>query len=122
MSGGINTVNLERGRKISPTELAGIVVTTISTNQENVDQNAMILFFNLTAGTGTWTLKIQSKVPGTIDTYVDHYDNAGNLMAMSSITASRSQFFAGIPYDFKIVATEVADGATVSIAYELISV
>ncbi len=121
MSGGINTVNLERGRKISPTELAGIVETTTSTSQKNVDQNAMLLYLNLTAGTGTFTLKIQGKVPRTIDTYVDMYDHNGILMSFTT-ASSAGRFIVGIPDDFKIVATEDVDGATVSVAYELLSV
>ena len=122
MSGcGQNMVQLARGSKITPADLTGITVSTTSSYRESRGHNALILFFNLTAGTGTWTIKIQSRVPET-NTFVDHYDNNGNLLAISSATASQSKFMVGIPDDFKIVATEDVDGGTVTIAYELLTV
>jgi hypothetical protein len=46
----------------------------------------------------------------------------GYQMKMNAITASRAQLFVGLPDDFKIVATEDVNGATIDVAYELITV
>ena len=113
-------IQIARGKKV--TVMSGITVSTTSANQDSRGHNAILLYFNMTAGTGTFTVKIQGKVPDTVDTYVDVYDNNDNLLAMSSVTASQGKFLVGLPYDFKIVATEDVDGATVTVAYELLSV
>ena len=113
-------MQLARGAKIVPAELTGITATTTSIAYNCKGHNAMILYFNLTAGTGTFTVKIQGKSPD--GAYVDMYDNGGYIMALSSVTADKAQLFVGIPYDFKIVATESVDGATVTVSYELLSV
>lgn len=113
-------MQLARGAKITPTALTGITATATSIEYNCKGHNALILYFNLTAGTGTFTVKIQGKsVDGA---YIDMYDVNGNLMALAGVTADRAQIFVGIPYDFKIVATEDVDGATVTVSYELLSV
>ena len=50
------------------------------------------------------------------------YDVNGNAMEFTGITANKAQIFVGLPNEFRIVATETADGATVSLGYELLSV
>lgn len=117
----IDVIQLDRGGEVAPSELAGIVATTTGTSQRSYGHNAIIIYLNLTAGTGTFTLKLQGKVPGTTNTYVDMYDHNG--IAMDFTTASSSaKFIVGIPNEFKIIATEDVNGATVSVAYELLSV
>ena len=118
MSGcGQNMVQLARGSKVV---LSTLTATTTSEYKESRGHNAFIVFLNI-VGTGTWTITVQSRIPET-NTFVDHYDSAGNLMAMTAITASRSQFFTGIPDDFKFVSTEVDGTASATIAYELLTV
>jgi hypothetical protein len=116
----VGEVFLPRGPK--KVLMDSITATTTSVKQESRGHNAMILMADFESGSGTFTIKIQGKMPGTVDTFIDHYDSAGNLMQMASITADKSQFFVGIPDDFKIVATEDSDGATISVAYELLTV
>lgn len=111
-------VQMARGFK--ETVFSGITATTTSVEKECKGHNALILYFDITDGTGTWTIKIQGKSPN--GTYMDAYDINGNLMAISSITADKAQLIVGIPSNFKIVATEDANGATVTIGYELLSV
>ena len=101
---------------------SGITATATSSYRESKSHNAMILYVDFTAGSGTWTIKIQGKMPDSVDTYIDMYDVNNNPMELTSITADRARLFVGIPDDFKIVATEDGDGATISVAYELISV
>jgi hypothetical protein len=100
---------------------SGITASATSPMQEIKGHNAMILFLNLTAGAGTWTIKIQGRVPET-DTYIDMYDINNILMGISGAAASKAKFIAGLPEQFKVVATEDVNGATVSVAYQLISV
>lgn len=119
---GQGLVQLARGNKVTPSELTGITATATSGNQRSNGHNAVILSIAFTAGSGTFTVKIQGKFPKSTSTYIDMYDNAGNLMQLNGVTADRMQLFVGIPDDFRIVATEDADGATVSVAYELITV
>lgn len=116
--GGQSQIQLARGNRV--TVHSGITATATSTNQESRGHNSLILYANFTAGSGTWTIKIQGKSPD--GAYIDMYDVNGNAMELSSITADKAQFFVGIPNDFKIVAEEDGDGATVTIGYELLSV
>lgn len=103
------------------TVFTGIIGSTTSIKQECKGHNAMLLYVNFAAGAGTFTVKIQGRVPNT-DTYVDMYDINDNLMGISSATASKGRFIAGLPQDFKIAATEDVNGATIDVAYQLISV
>jgi hypothetical protein len=111
-------ITLQRGR--AETILSGITATTTTKPLDCHNANAIILYFNLTAGSGTWTVKIQGKASD--GTYIDMYDVNGNAMELTGVTADKAQIFVGIPNEFKIVATEDVDGATVSIGYELLSV
>ena len=105
------------GRKIVH---SGITATVTGTPEEAKDNNAMILFCDIT-GSGTWTIKIQ--VQSVSSTWMDMYDQNGNLMAISSMTSDKAQLFVGIPKYFRIVGTEDSGTATMTtIAYELFSV
>lgn len=114
----MSLIQLARGSKV--TAHSAITATATSVFQKCRGHNALILYVDFTAGTGTWTVKIQGK--SILGAYIDMYDNNGNAMSIASITADRAQLFVGIPSDFKIVATEDADGATVTVSYELLTV
>ena len=114
----LETVRMDRGIKVNAH--TGIAATTTSMEIDSKGHNAIILYFIITAGSGTWTIKIQGKSP--LGTFVDMYDLNGNLMAISSVTANKAMQFVGIPNNFKIVATEDVNGATVNVGYELMSV
>jgi len=111
-------VQLAKGLK--KTVHNGITVTTTSEPQKANGHNALILYFDMTAGTGTWTVKIQGQAPN--GTYIDVYNAEGDAMSLASVTADKAQVFAGIPETFRIVATEDVNGATVTVGYELMSV
>lgn len=113
-------VQLARNGAITPSELTTITATTTSTAKKSDQHNALVLYFNITAGAGTWTVKLQGKSGN--GTYTDAYDVNGNAMELSGVTADRCQTFVGIPSEFKIVATEDVNGATVTVSYELFSV
>jgi len=115
----VNLLQLARGAKV--VAHSGISATATSAEQNSRGHNAMILYFDLTAATGTWTIKIQGKCPIT-NAFIDMYDNTGTLMSMASVTADKAQLFVGIPDNFKIVATEDVNGATITVAYELLTV
>lgn len=100
--------------------LNGIIITTTSEPNISNGHNAIRVYFNITAGAGTWTIKVQGKSPN--DTYTDCYDSNGTQMIMSSLTADRGQSFVCLPDKFRIVATEDSDGATIDVSYELFSV
>jgi hypothetical protein len=111
-------VQLAKGEIVTP--LTGITVTTASQPKSMRGHNALILYFLMTAGSGTWTIKIQGAT-AVNGTFVDMYDINGVQMAISSVTASRSQVFVGIPEHFRIVATEDVNGATITVAYETLT-
>lgn len=114
-------VQFARGSAVSPAEMTGITATTTSKVCSARGHNALILYTKFVTGSGTWTVKIQGAL--TADgTYMDMYDSAGNLMAISSATASKAKLMVGIPSHFKIVATEDSNGATVDVGYELLTV
>lgn len=111
-------VTLQRGK--SEALITGITANYTSKVIDCHNANAIILYFNITAGAGTWTIKIQGKAPN--GTYTDMYDVNGNAMELTGVTADKAQVFVGLPNEFKIVATETGDGATVDLGYELLSV
>lgn len=119
--GGQNIVQLAKGSVISPAELTGIEATAVGIAQRAKGHNAIIIYFDMTAGSGTWSIKLQGaeKDGGT---YIDMYKEDGNAMAIASATADKAQVFKGIPEHFRIVATEDVTGATVSVRYELLSI
>ena len=94
-------------------------VTTTSPAQKAKGHNAIIIFAKIT-GTGTWSIKVQGATSGN-GTFMDVTDYKGDAMAISSATASKAQVFKGLPENFKIVATEDANGATIEVDYELIT-
>lgn len=100
--------------------LNGITATTTSEPNISNGHNAIRVYFNITVGTGTWTIKVQGKSPN--GTYTDCYDSNGVQMIMSSLSADRSQAFICLPDKFRIVVTEDVDGATIDVSYELFSV
>lgn len=95
-------------------------VTTTSVAQKAKGHNAMIVHADIT-GVGAWTIKVQGaeKFNGT---YKDMFDANGNSMSTGSISVDRCQLFVGIPENFKIVATENTDGATIAVQVELFTV
>ena len=111
---------IEKARGAREAVQTGITATTTSKEYKSNGNNAMHLYFNMTAGAGTWTIKIQGKSPSGI--FTDTYDNNGALMGLESITADRAQLIKFIPERFRIVATEDVNGATVSVGFELLTV
>jgi hypothetical protein len=114
----MNLVQMAQG--IKKTLMTGKDETTTSEPCTSYGHNAIRIYFIITAGSGTWSVKIQGKSKS--GSWVDAYDNAGNQMIIASTTANKSQAFVCLPETFRIVATEVADGATVTVEYELFSV
>jgi hypothetical protein len=113
-------MQLAKGEIVTPTELTGVTATVTSQPKSMRGHNSLILYFLLTTGTGTWTIKIQGAT-AVNGTFVDHYDINGVQMSIASVTASRSQVFVGMPEHFRIVATEDVSGATVTVAYETLT-
>jgi len=99
---------------------AATAATTSSIALKDDGHNAILIYFDIT-GTGTWTVKIQGAISQN-GTYMDFYDQNGNLMSASTLTADRCQLFIGLPTWFKIVATEDVDGATCKVDYQLLTV
>jgi hypothetical protein len=107
-----------RGKKVLL--MSGITATTTSSNQKANGHNAIRIDFRITVGSGTWTIKIQNK--SVTGAYIDAYDHNGNQMYINGATADKSQVFLYLADDFRIVATEDGDGATVSVSYQVFSV
>ena len=115
----MNQVQLSRGKRVAPPELAGITGTTTSKNQNMKGHNAIILFINFTVVAGQFSVKLQGKSPD--GEYIDVYNEAGTLMGISNATADKAVVLRGVPSDFKIVATEDTDGGTATVSYELLT-
>jgi len=73
------------------------------------------------AGTGTWKIDVQG-CNTEQGTFVDVYDNYDNQLTTGNLTASRMRLFVGLPDNIKIVATEVADGATCTVEVQPINI
>lgn len=95
--------------------LAHSAVAVTSTSTEINVSGASIVQLDITiAGTGTWKVDIQGcSVSG--GTFKDIYDNNNNQLTTGNITASRIQTFYVVSEYIKIIATEVADGATCTV-------
>ena len=114
----VNQVQMASGNRKSL--MSSITATTTSQPQKSNDHNAIRIYFEIVTGSGTWTIKLQGKSPTNF--WIDLYDHNNNQMSMSSVTANKSQAFVYLPKEFRIVATEDSDGATVNIGYDLFSV
>lgn len=106
-----------RGKKVKL--MTGKTVSYTSEPQTSNGHNTIIVSFNLTTGSGTWSVKVQGKAPD--GNFLDLYDINGNLMSLSSVTADKMQCFKGLTDIFRIVATEDVNGATVNVGYELLT-
>ena len=97
-----------------------ITVTTTSTTISTVGYNA-VLISTLITGTGTWNVKLQGKF--TEDgTFMDMYDNNGNLLSYGNLSTSAIRLFTSVPDYIQIVATEITDGATLTVEVQPINV
>lgn len=92
--------------------LASITATTTSGELNCSGYNSVFVEVIVT-GTGTWTVALQGSLTSG-GTFVDLYDGA-TAMSKQGIAASQIFLFKGIPDFLKVVATETADGATVSV-------
>jgi hypothetical protein len=98
----------------------GIAATATSDPIDCGGFNAVLVSVLIT-GAGTWKIDIQGRLDGS-DTFVDIYDNNDNQLTTGNLTASRMKLFVAIPGEIKIVATEVADGATCTVRVQPINV
>lgn len=78
--------------------------------------NALLVKVTI-AGTGTWKIDVQG-CNTTSGTFVDIFDNYDNQLTTGNVTASRMRLFVAVPDYIKIVATEVASGATCTVAVQ----
>lgn len=114
----MNMIQMANGSK--KTAMSGKTSTYTTELLKSNEHNGIRLYFIMTSGTGTWTIKLQGK--SNSGEWVDCYDNLGNQMSINNVTANKSQSFVTLPHIFRIVATEEVDGATVTVDYELFSV
>lgn len=111
-------IQLAKGKR--KTVLSAIEATTTSEPQKANGHNALILFFNIGAGGGKYSVKLQGLSPD--GAYIDLYKEDGNQMILSEATADKAQVFTGIPETFRIVATEDVNGSAATIGYELFTI
>lgn len=93
-----------------------IIATATSKAIDTKGYNALLVYFTISAAQN-WTIKVQGS-DSRNGTYADCYElaNTGSMAAMSyQLNANRVFLFKGIPDWVKIVATEDADGATVTV-------
>jgi len=119
-----DSINVDKmGKGGIVTAHSAIVATATSAEIDCRGYNAVLIEASLSA-TFNWTFKVQGcMVSG--GTFVDCYEqaNTGSMVAMFHQTnASRIFLFKGIPDYIKIVATEDADGATVTVKVQPLNV
>jgi hypothetical protein len=85
--------------------------------------NAVLVYFT-TSAANNWTIKVQGSDTRN-GTYADCYElaNTGSMAAMSyQLNSNKVFLFKGIPAWIKIVATEDADGSTVTVKVQPLNV
>lgn len=87
--------------------------TATSIEFDTTGFNACLVSCDLT-GTGTWKVDVQGRFDSN-GVYMDIYDNTDAQLTTGNITSDRMKLFVGIPSFIKIVATEVVDGATLTV-------
>lgn len=102
------------------TALSDISVTTTSSIIDCTNYNA-VLISTLITGTGTWNVKIQGNLAFD-GTFMDMYDNNGNLLTTGNTSANLIKLCTAIPDFIQVVATEVVDGATLTVRIQPINV
>jgi hypothetical protein len=97
-----------------------IAVTTTSNEIDITGYNAVLVGVAIT-GTGTWKIDLQGRLD-TNGTVMDVFDNNDNQLTTGNITVSRLKLFTAVPSLIKIVATEVADGATCTVRVQPLNI
>jgi hypothetical protein len=85
--------------------------------------NAVLVSVNFTdgAGTGVFSFALQGKFD-TGGVMMDIYDNNGNPLTTGNITTNQVKLFAAVPDFIQIVATEITDGATITVRVQPINI
>lgn len=85
--------------------------------------NAVLVSVNFTAGAGTGVFSFA--LQGKFDTggvMMDIYDNNGNPLTTGNITTNQVKLFAAVPDFIQVVATEITDGATITVRVQPINI
>lgn len=117
----IDVAKMSKGGVV--TAHSAITATATSSEIDCSGFNAVLVEASL-SGAYNWTFKVQGCLQSG-GTFVDCYEqaNTGSMVAMSYQTnASKIFLFKGIPDYIKIVATEDADGATVTVKVQPLNV
>lgn len=112
---------MERTYKGPVTELLTTINTTTTSSEVNIDGHNAVLVSVLITGTGTWKVDVQGRF-NTSGTVMDIYDHNDNQLTTGNLTASRMKLFVCVPDLIKVVATEIADGATCTVRIQPITV
>lgn len=95
---------------------SAITATATSDAVDCIGYNAVLVYFT-TSAANNWTVKVQGSYSKN-GTYADCYElaNTGTMTVMSyQLNSDKVFIFKGIPDWIKIVATEDADGSTVTV-------
>lgn len=112
-------VRLDKGA-VTTTHPVGTNLTATS-SAIHIGLDNSVLLKTIFTGTGSWTFKILGALTSN-GTFVDWYDNNGNLMSTGSISTNRGQVFVGLPQFIKVVATKDSGTATVEVKIQPITV
>ncbi|KJS84988.1 MAG: hypothetical protein JM58_09470 [Peptococcaceae bacterium BICA1-8] len=116
------SINMKKG--LVTVAHSAIEATATSSAIDCRGYNAILISAAISVAVALWTFKVQGALSST-DTFADCYElaNTGSMAAMSYQTnASKVFLFKGIPDYVKIVATEDADGATVTVKVQPLNV
>lgn len=108
----VNVTKMDKG-SVS-TVHNNISATATSAEIDCKGYSAILIKVDFLSGTGTWKIDLRGSLE-TGATAVNLYDDAGVQRTTNNITDSGCYIFRGIPDFVKVVATEVADGANITV-------
>lgn len=97
-----------------------ITSTATSATIDCTGFNACLVSVNI-SGTGTWKCDVYGMFTSD-GTMMPIYDNVGNLLSTGNVSSNQIQLFTAIPNYIEIIATEITNGATVTIKVQPINV
>jgi hypothetical protein len=100
------------------TAINNVSETTTSSVIDARLYNSILLYIDVGS---SWSVKITG-CDTSDGTFKDCYDNNGNPLSSTNMTASKIQLFIGLPEYIKIVATEVSGSANCTVKYQLLNV
>lgn len=112
----VDSIDVSKMTKAGITVAHSAIEATATSSEIDCDGFNSVLLHVVITGTGTWKIDVQCS-PVSAGTFINAYDGTTQLTT-GNLTASACMLFRGIMDYVKIVATEVADGATCTVTVQ----